>query len=121
VSDTGRVLVVGALGRMGERVRAAVADEPALVLAAALEAPGHPGIGTELEGGVRVEDDPKAAMARADVAIDFTVPAATLANLRVAADVGIAYVTGTTGFDAAEREEIAQLAERIPVMHAPNF
>jgi 4-hydroxy-tetrahydrodipicolinate reductase len=116
-----RVLVVGALGRMGERVRSALASEPGLRLAAALEAPGHPGVGTVLEGDVQVEDDPKAAFARAEVAIDFSVPTATLANLRVAADAGVAYVTGTTGFDEAGRAEIAALAERIPVLHAPNF
>ena len=61
MADARRVLVIGALGRMGERVRAAVADEPALRLTAALEAAGHPGLGTTLEAGVRVEDDAKAA------------------------------------------------------------
>jgi len=121
MTATGRVLVIGALGRMGECVRAAVADEAALRFTAALEAPGHAGVGTLLEADVRVEDDPKAAMARADVAIDFSIPAATLANLRVAADCGIAYVTGTTGFSKEEREEVALLAARIPVLQAPNF
>ena len=116
-----RALVVGALGRMGERVRAAVAEEPSLRLAAALEAPGHPGLGATVEDGVRVEDDAKAALARSDVAIDFTLPAATLATLRVAADAGVAYVTGTTGFSEDERSEIAGYASRIPVVCAPNF
>jgi len=116
-----RVVVVGALGRMGECVRAAIADEPELVLAAALEAPGHPGIGESVAPGVVVLDDAAKALAGADVAIDFTVPAATLANLRAAADAGVAYVTGTTGFSEAERAELAAAAERIPVLHAPNF
>ena len=120
-SPPGRVLLVGALGRMGACVRAALADEPKLQLAAALEAPGHPGIGETLEPGIRVEDDAKVALARCDVAIDFSLPAATLAHLRAAADAGVAYVTGTTGFDAAEREELEALARRIPVLHAPNF
>jgi len=115
-----RTLVVGALGRMGERVRAALEDEPALTLGAALEAPGHPGLGSEVDG-VRVTDDPKAALVGCEVAIDFAVPAATLANLRAAADAGVAYVTGTTGFSEDEGEEIAALAQRIPVIHAPNF
>jgi 4-hydroxy-tetrahydrodipicolinate reductase len=115
------VLVVGALGRMGERVRAAVAAEPSVCLAAALESPGHPRLGTAIEDGVRVDDDAKAALARSDVAIDFTLPAATLANLRAAAEAGVAYVTGTTGFSEAERSEIAAYASRIPVLWAPNF
>ena len=33
----------------------------------------------------------------------------------------MAYVTGTTGFDDAGLREIAHFAERIPVIHAPNF
>jgi len=121
VSAPHRVLVVGACGRMGERVRAALEDEPALRLGAALEAPGHPGVGSEVGPGVRVVDDAKAALAGCDVAIDFAVPAATLATLRAAADAGVAYVTGTTGLSEAERGELARLAERVPVMHAPNF
>jgi 4-hydroxy-tetrahydrodipicolinate reductase len=121
MADTRRVLVVGALGRMGEKVRDAVAEEPTLALGAALEATGHPQLGATVENGVRVDDDAKAAFADADVAIDFSVPAATLANLRIAADAGVAYVTGTTGFSGAERDEIATLAARIPVLHAPNF
>jgi 4-hydroxy-tetrahydrodipicolinate reductase len=116
-----RVALVGALGRMGACVREALADEPALALAAALEAPDHPGLGETFAPGVRVEDDAKAALSRCDVVIDFSLPAGTLAHLRAAADAGVAYVTGTTGFGAAELEEIASLAQRIPVLHAPNF
>ena len=121
MADPARTLVVGALGRMGERVRAALADEPTLRFAAALEAPGHAGVGQKLEGGVVVGDDPRSALESVEVAIDFAVPAATLGNLRAAADAGVAYVTGTTGFCADEKAEIAALAERIPVVHAANF
>ncbi len=118
---TRSVCVVGALGRMGECVRAALAGEATLRLASALEAPDHPGQGLELAPGLRVSADAVAALAGCDVAIDFAVPAATLANMRAAAGVGCAYVTGTTGFSASERAEIAALATRIPVIHAPNF
>ena len=115
------VLVVGALGRMGERVRAALADEPSLRLCAALERPGHPGVGQSLADGVVVGDDLKAALAASRVAIDFSVPEASLAALRAAADVGVAWVSGTTGLSAEQRAELESLARRIPVLHAPNF
>ncbi|MDH3211539.1 MAG: 4-hydroxy-tetrahydrodipicolinate reductase [Myxococcales bacterium] len=121
MARTHRVLVVGALGRMGERVRAAVADEPSLRLGAALETPGHPRLGETLEDGVVLGDDAKAALAAADLAIDFSLPAVTLATLRAAAEAGVPYVTGTTGFSEAERGELAHLAERIPMIAAPNF
>lgn len=115
------VLVVGAAGRMGERVRAALRQHPELALGAALEAPDCKGLGEEIEPGVVLTADAAAALKAADVAIDFTVPTATLANLRAAADAGVPYVTGTTGFSEPEREEIARCAERIPVIHAANF
>jgi len=49
---TTRVGVVGALGRMGEQVRAAVGARADLVVGAALEAPGHAGVGETLEDGI---------------------------------------------------------------------
>jgi len=116
-----RLLVVGACGRMGERVRAALAGEPSLRLAAALEAPGHPQLGRELAPGVTLRDDVKAALAACDVAIDFSHPSVSLAVLRAAAEAGVAYVMGTTGLSGDERAELAQAGRRIPVLHAPNF
>ena len=106
---------------MGERVRAALEAHPELVLGAALERAGHPELGNELATGVRLTDDIKMALDAATVAIDFSTPDATLSNLRAAASAGVAYVTGTTGFDEAGRSEIAELATQIPVIHAANF
>ena len=115
------VLVVGALGRMGLEVRAALEEEPSLYLAGALERAGHDDLGQTLSEGVRLRDDPKTALEGCGVAIDFSIPSATIANLRASADADVAYVTGTTGFDEAGKREIAHFAERIPVLHAPNF
>lgn len=115
------VAVVGALGKMGERVRAAVDADPELRLAAALEAAGHPAVGEPIADGVRVSDDPEKALAGCAVAIDFTVPAATLAVLPHAAAAGVAYVCGTTGFSDAQRAEIAGYAKQIPIVVAANF
>ena len=116
-----RVLVTGACGRMGERVRHWVGIQEGLELGAALEAPGHPRLGETLAPGVEVVSEAKAALENADVVIDFTVPGATLELLRAAADAGVAFVTGTTGCSEEQRQEIAALAERTPVVHAPNF
>ena len=115
------VACVGALGRMGGCVRAALAAADDAVLAGALESTGHPGIGRVLEDGVTVTDDAKGAFARAQVAIDFSTPAATLAAMRTAADLGIPYVCGTTGLRGGERAELERLAGRIAVVAAANF
>jgi len=116
-----RVLVVGAMGRMGQCVIAALAQAPGLELGAALEAPRHPSVGRSIADGIEISDDPKAALSGCGVAIDFTTPAATLRVMRAAAEAGVAYVCGTTGLSDAQRVEIRDLAARIPIIHAPNF
>lgn len=114
-------MVVGALGRMGERVRAALEREPSLVLGAAVEDASHPGQGSELEDGVVVGSDLAAACAQCDIVIDFSVPRVALASARAAADAGAAWVSGTTGLSAADAEALDALGERIPVLRAANF
>lgn len=116
-----RALVVGALGRMGERVRAVLPDEKQLQLGAALEAPRHPGLGRTLENGVRVSDDAETCLASCEVAIVFAVPEATLAFLRVAAGAAIPCAVGTTGLLPQQRDEIRELAGSIPIVLASNF
>lgn len=116
-----RVLLLGAMGRMGERVRAALAADAELVLGAALETPAHPALGAELAPGVKLGADLTAGLAAADVAIAFATPSASLALLRAAAERALPCVIGTTGFDAAERREIEVLAERTALLVAANF
>jgi len=106
---------------MGEQVRNAIQHHDGLEFAAALEIASHPQLGTELAPGVVLGDDVDTALADADVVIDFTVPAATLHNLRAAAKAGVPYVTGTTGLSPAETAEVEKLAEQVAVIHAPNF
>ena len=55
-----KVLVVGAMGRMGERVRAAISEAPQLEVGAALEVHGHPSVGSSIAGAIEISDDPKA-------------------------------------------------------------
>lgn len=116
-----RVCVAGALGRMGTRIRELLAEEPRLRLSAALEAAGAARLGETLAPDVVLTDDPARALAASDVAIDFTVPAATLVLLSHAVKSGVPCVIGTTGLDAAGRAAIARAAERVPVVFAPNF
>ncbi len=56
-----------------------------------------------------------------DVAIDFTRPECSLAQVAYAAEHGISYVLGTTGFDEAGLESIRAAARKIPLVQASNF
>jgi 4-hydroxy-tetrahydrodipicolinate reductase len=109
-----RVAVLGARGRMGTTVCRAVEDAPDLELVAALDlgdAGGDPATG--------------AVAAGADVAVDFTTPAAVLDNVRTLVAGGIHAVVGTTGFDDARLAEVrAALAAGpagVGVLVVPNF
>jgi 4-hydroxy-tetrahydrodipicolinate reductase len=113
---------------MGNRIVACLAGQSDLRLVAALEAPGHPAIGRdagELAGigkaGVSVGADAAAEISRDRVLIEFSVPEASLAHLRLVAQSGARAVIGTTGFTAAQRAEIGELAKRAAIVLSPNM
>ena len=124
-----RIGITGAAGRMGRTLVEAIAlagDE--LQLAAAIEQPQSSLLGAdagELSGqgknGVVVVGSLAQVIDDIDVLIDFTVPAATLANLAQCVDNKVAMVIGTTGFTPEQQAQIDQAAEHIPVCKASNF
>lgn len=108
-----RIAVAGALGRMGQAVAAAVAADDRTALAARFDRPGASG-----EGLVSLDE----ALAAADVVIDFTVPAASVALAKAAAARGgPALVIGTTGLSDAEAAAIDAAAASVPIVRAGNF
>ena len=91
-----RLIVAGAGGRMGRALVRAIAESKGAVLAGALEAPGSELLGKDagvLAGlpanGVKLSADLWAMSKEADGILDFTVPAATIANVAIAAERGI--------------------------------
>src|ERR671934_1826736 len=122
------LVIAGAAGRMGSRIVALHRDAPGLRLAAALEAPGHRALGRdagEAAGagalGVAITADAAAAIARDRVLVEFSVPDASLEHLQLVASAGARAVIGTTGFSAAQRDEIATLARQAAILVAPNM
>ena len=116
-----RILVHGALGRMGTCVRAAVAASSDAELGAAIEGSGHPQLGAALEEGVVLGDDLGAGLSGCEAAISFATPAASLQLVRAADELGIPCALGTTGFDPQERAELSALAGKLPLVWTANF
>jgi len=123
-----RVAVFGASGRMGRSIVALLAREPGMSLAGAVAAEGDPSLGQDAglfagveSAGVLVSADSAMALARANVAIDFTLPDASLAHARACRDSGVPIVIGTTGHDAAGVDELRGVGTSIAVVHAPNM
>ena len=108
-----RIAVAGALGRMGLAVAEAVEAAPDLVLASRFDRPDA--------------DDPAltdraSALEGADVVVDFSTPAASVALAGEAAALGgPALVIGSTGFSAGEIDALAEAALRVPIVRAGNF
>jgi 4-hydroxy-tetrahydrodipicolinate reductase len=108
-----RIAVSGALGRMGLAVAAAVEAAPDLVLAGRFDRPDAAGAGLV---------DRSAALQGADVVVDFSTPAASVALAGEAATLGgPALVIGSTGFSPGEIDALAEAALRIPIVRAGNF
>jgi 4-hydroxy-tetrahydrodipicolinate reductase len=109
VSDTIRVGVLGARGKVGSAVCRGVEEAS----------------GLELVARVDVDDDLGALDAAGTrVAVDFTHPDAVMANLEHCIGHGIHAVVGTTGFDDERLETVRRwlaVAPDVGVLVAPNF
>lgn len=122
-----RVVVAGAGGRMGQALVSAVLADTHLALAGALDIPGSPELGRDpgercgRASGVVVTSDIAAALAGADVLIDFTRPAGTMAHLAACARQRVAAVVGTTGLSETDHATLAQHAKAVPIMFAANM
>lgn len=100
-----RVTIVGSQGRMGQTLLRCLPQHAGLTLGLAAD-----------QG-----DDLSAAVAAADVVIDFSAHVVTGPLAAQCAQAGKALVIGTTGHTAAELAEIRQHATQIPVVLASNY
>ncbi|MGW0007063.1 4-hydroxy-tetrahydrodipicolinate reductase [Nocardia grenadensis] len=104
-----RVGVLGAQGKVGQAICAAVEAAADLELVAAVD-----------------KDDPLSRLVEtgAQVVVDFTHPDVVMGNLQFLVENGIHAVVGTTGFDDARLDQVrGWLAGRaeVGVLIAPNF
>lgn len=117
-----RVLVNGALGRMGSEVCKKVYSEADLELAGAVDI--KEGV-VALGEGVQVTTDLVKAIneVKPDVVVDFTRPDVVMGNLRKMLPLGVHVVVGTTGFSDADLKEVDELAKahNTGLLIAPNF
>ena len=122
------VAISGGAGRMGRTLIEACQASDQIALGAVIEHSGHGLLGQdvgEIAGigqlGLRLGEGVLSAVEQFDVLIEFTRPEATLENLRLCRDHGKSMVIGTTGLTPAQIDELARIAEDIPVMFAPNM
>jgi 4-hydroxy-tetrahydrodipicolinate reductase len=122
-----RVVVQGALGKVGREVVSALCQEPETEIVGATELTvttdslvlpdGSGSIPFTSDLGKLLND------VTPDVLVDFTIASATMPAVRIAAEKGVNLVIGTTGLSTDDLNEIDRLASanNIGAMVAPNF
>lgn len=126
-TETHRIAIAGASGRMGRTLIEAVLAAPDCSVNAALDMPGSPALGQDagafagVQTGVSIRSDLHAALQHARYFIDFTRPEGTMAHLAACEAAGVAMVIGTTGFDHTQLARIRAAAQRIGIVMAPNM
>ena len=109
-----KVLVNGALGRMGSEVVKTVLEQEDMELVAAVDAFGADKMIPVKNGNqMAVATDLKAKLmvVKPDVVVDFTRPDVVMASLRTVLSAGVRAVVGTTGFSEADLAELDELAK----------
>ena len=122
-----RIVINGALGKMGSSLVRSLEKDPSIRLIAGVEAKGHPQIGKDigeilgLDKRAPLIDNLEDIIAKVDCMVEFTNPEATLHHLKIASSVKVPCVIGTTGFNNDQMEEIETLTSTTPCVFSPNM
>ena len=120
--------MIGVGGRMGKTISTCIEDTDGVSLVGGTESPGHLAIGSDLgeftgigKKKIAIVENIENALIDSDVIIDFTTPESSLKTLDAAVSCKKSVVIGTTGFSTEQKKNIAQAAEKIRCVFAPNM
>ena len=122
------IVVTRASGRMGQMLITLIGQSERMRLVGAIERKGHDWVGRDVGAamggsdlGVVVTDDALEAIAKAQVVIDFTAPAATLEFAALCAQARAVHVIGTTGMTDEDIAKLAPAARHAVIVRAGNM
>ena len=117
-----KVLVNGALGKMGNTVARTVLQQKDMELVGAVDVMGGSGKAVE---GHPIDNNLQEAINKykPQVVVDFTRPDAVMGSLRIVLNSHVNAVVGTTGFTKEMLAEVKELAEKngVGALVCPNF
>jgi 4-hydroxy-tetrahydrodipicolinate reductase len=115
-------------GRMGREIMACINEDPGLTLAGVWVRPGSSLLGVSMAeyagpgaAAVTASSDLPAVLAAADVAIDFSLPAATPAILDAVCKSSTPLVCGVSGLNADLQAALQRAAGAVPVFYERNM
>ena len=113
-----KIAVLGASGRMGQslaKLASAHGASAFLGISRQSQASGYQHIVAQLNG---VTDD---QWQQVDVIIDFSLPEAFSAHASLLPQVKKPFISGVTGLDALQQQQLQVLAKDVPCFWSPNF
>jgi 4-hydroxy-tetrahydrodipicolinate reductase len=119
-----KIIVSGAMGRMGQMILEACSKEKNIEVIGATEAPQTSFIGQTtgiLGADVQISANLTDIVKEEAVIIDFTLPIATLDNVKKAVEANAKMVIGSTGFTDQEKNAILDASKNIPIVMSPNM
>lgn len=116
-----RLGIVGIAGRMGREIVAHAKGDPEVEVIGGTVRPGHADPPSDLPTGVAVHRSLTDLLPAIDVVIDFSTPTAARETARLAADMGVPIVLGTTGLSNEQLALLHTTSGRIPIWHARNM
>lgn len=129
MSEKIKVIVSGALGKMGMETAQAVHNDPELELVGLVDIRARGEVFGDMAGSKEIsltihnDLDKMIEMTRPDVMVDFTNPQAVYNNTRTALKQQITCIVGTTGLNEVELRQLEKLAleKQVGVAVIPNF
>jgi 4-hydroxy-tetrahydrodipicolinate reductase len=120
--------IIGAMGRMGQRLcQLSIASED-IVLAGGTESPQSGCVGKSLKELMGLGDGSQLLVEKLedmsqpfDAVIDFTFPGVSMETARFCARAGKSAVIGSTGFTPDQTAELQELSKAFPCVCAPNM
>lgn len=127
-NKTVKAAVMGAAGRMGQRIIHFITQSEGITLQGAVERAKHPLLGQDVQDflnipglKVKLTDDLQRVLPEVDVVIDFTDASGTLANADAVAAAKKAVVIGTTGLSASESDALLKKLSQVQCVFSPNM
>ena len=122
-----RAVIIGAGGRMGEALVRAAPAFPQLIITGAIASEGSLALGRDAgqvaglgNANLLITSDLAAALAEADVALDFSSSAAVRDNLQACRAARKPLLLGTTGFGAELDADLEATSSEVALLVAPN-
>lgn len=120
-----KLVIVGAAGRMGQRLVTLASEIEGLQLAGAVDRADHPQMGQDAGAVARIDPQGVALSSdfpqSADVLIDFSLPEGATRTIDYCKANKVALVMGTTGLNEAQKAGVTAAADCIPVIYGTNM